>query len=191
MWKELAGIMNPTRWAILGGVLLALVVAGGAAMATVYSNGKDAGAAKVQALRDADALADAKARTHDALAYTERVITLTSTLTELKNAYTTVAAGLNDARHRASVSGQRVRDATPAGGELDQRLAAAECQVGRTFGADAFRTAVSCRGDLAEIGLGPHGLVETSAAEHYQAGRADALITFSMPRSPFTKPPEK
>lgn len=188
MWKELAGIMNPTRWAILGGVLLALVVAGGAAMATVYSNGKEAGAAKVQALRDADALADAKARTHDALAYTERVITLTSTLSELKNAYTTVAAGLIDARSRASVSGQRVRDATPAGGELDQRLAAAECPVVRAFGANAFRTAVSCRGHLAEIGLGPGGLVETSASEHYQAGRADALIRFSMPRSPFTKP---
>lgn len=132
-----------------------------------------------------------RAENRSLLLQREQIITLSNDLTEIRNAYTTVAAGLTDARGRAGRSGQRVRDAIPAGGELDQRLDAAECPVVRTFAAGAFRTAASCRDAVADLGLGAGGLVEASASAQYEHSRADALMRFSMPRSPFTKPVEK
>jgi hypothetical protein len=120
----------------------------------------------------------------------EQIITLSNDLTELRYAHDQSVLDLASARAAAARNGQRVRNAVPAGGELDQRLAAAECPVVRTFAAGAFRTAATCRDAVAEIGLGAGGLVESSASARYEAGRADALIRFSMPRSPFT-PPEK
>jgi hypothetical protein len=173
-----------------------LFVAGAAAFATASvwhgAQVKDVRETAYKAGRDADAEADARTRAHDALAYAERAIALSNELNGARNAHQDALQRLSKARTRAADSGRRVRDAAdPAGGDLDQRIAAAECPVVRSFGADAFRTAVACRGNLAEIGLGPGGLVEASASEHYQASRADALIRFSMPRSPFTKPVEK
>lgn len=120
----------------------------------------------------------------------EQIINLSNTLTELRDAHTKTTKDLASARAAADQRGQRVRNATPAGGELDQRIEAAECSVVRTFAAGAFRTAATCRDAVAEIGLGLGGLVESAASAHYEAGRADALIRFSMPRSPFT-PQEK
>ena len=184
---------------LYGGIFLAGALAVFAAMS--WHSGKveevreaavDLGRMEIEALRAADALADARTRAHDALAYAERAITLSNELNGARNAHQDALQRLSEARTRSAAAGRRVRDAAePAGGELDQRIAAADYAVSRSFGADAFRTAVSCRGNLAEIGLGPGGLVETSASEHYQASRADALIRFSMPRSPFTKPVEK
>jgi hypothetical protein len=120
----------------------------------------------------------------------EQIITLSNDLTELRNAHAQTVLDLAAARGRAVAAGQRVRNAVPAGGELDQRIAAAECPVVRTFAAGAFRTAATCRDAVADLGLGAGGLVESTASAYHEAGRADALIRFSMPRSPFT-PQEK
>ena len=122
------------------------------------------------------------------LSQSERIITLSNDLTELRNAHEKTVVDLATARAAADRRGQRVRNATPAGGELDQRIAAAECPVVRTFAAGAFRTAATCRDAVADLGLGTGGLVESAASAHHEAGRADALIRFSMPLSPFTKP---
>jgi hypothetical protein len=118
----------------------------------------------------------------------EQIITLSNDLTELRDAHTKATKDLATALAAADRRGQRVRNATPAGGELDQRIGAAECPVVRTFAAKAFRTAAACRDVVADLGFGAGGLVESAASAHYEAGRADALMRFSMPRSPFNTP---
>lgn len=114
----------------------------------------------------------------------EQIITLTNELTEARNAFDAVQRSRAAALDRARRDGQRVRLAA-SGDELDRRVGGAECSVIRTFAAGSFRTAASCRDHLAEIGLGAGGLVESSASAHYEHQRAQALMKFSMPRSPF------
>jgi hypothetical protein len=117
----------------------------------------------------------------------ERIATLSNELTEALNAYSITSNALASARTGAEYRGHRVR-AVAAGPELEQRLGAAECGVARTFGAGAFRTAAACRDDVAALGLGTGGLVESAASAHYEHARAEALMRFSMPRTPFKKP---
>ena len=120
----------------------------------------------------------------------EQILTLTNELTEARNAHDATKQDLGDARARAFAAGQRVRITAAPGGGLEDRLGAAECGVARTFAAGAFRTAQSCRDDLAELGLGTGGLVESSSSARFEHARAEALMRFSMPRSPFTQPKE-
>lgn len=191
--KKLGGLAGTfvaggASWQIYAWVALAGAVAAGGAIWWHADQVDDHYEASFKAGQEQVRAQQVAAENRSLLLQREQIITLSNELTEIRNAYTTVAAGLTDARGRASVSGQRVRDATPAGGELDQRLAAAECPVVRTFAAGAFRTAASCRDAVADLGLGAGGLVEASASAQYEHARADALIRFSMPRSPFTKP---
>lgn len=113
----------------------------------------------------------------------ERIATLSNELTEALNAYSITSNALAGARAGADHRGQRVR-AVAAGPELEQRLGASECGVARTFAAGAFRTAQTCRDNVAELGLGVGGLVESSASAHYEHARAEALIRFTAPRAP-------
>ncbi|MDT4880359.1 hypothetical protein FQZ97_1161060 [compost metagenome] len=115
----------------------------------------------------------------------ERIATLSNDLTEALGAYSITSNYLVTGRERAGAAGQRVRSASAPGGGLEQRLGAAECGVARTFAAGAFRTAAACRDDVAALGLGTGGLVESAASAHYEHARAEALMRFSMPRSPF------
>jgi hypothetical protein len=119
----------------------------------------------------------------------EQIISLNSQLTKATNAYLTSQTNLVDARNRAVASGKRVHD-TASGDALDRRVAAADLSTLRTFGTGAFRTAVSCRESVAEIGLGAGGLVESASAYRFEHARAEALMKFSMPKSPFNKTKE-
>lgn len=122
----------------------------------------------------------AKAENRSLLIQREKIITLSNDLEVARNAHANVAKALGDARRNAVVSGQRVRNAaTTSGGELDQRIAIAECSVVRTFAAKAFRAAAACRDNFAEIGLGTGGLVEASASSYYEHDRAEAVIKFT------------
>jgi hypothetical protein len=116
------------------------------------------------------------------LVQAERIATLSNDLTEALAAYGTVSNNLTTARVEYRYRGERVRAAVQ-GDELDRRLGAAECGVARTFAAGAFRTAATCRNDLAEVGLGVGGLVEASASAQYEHDRAEALRRYY---SPFT-----
>ena len=131
-------------------------------------------------------LAQAQAENRSLLVQAERIATLSTELMEAQSAHATARSNLASARAAAGKRGERVRNES-AGTGLDQRIAAADCNITRTFAAGAFRAAAACRDDLAEIGLGAGGLVESSASAHYERARADALMHFSMPRSPFTK----
>lgn len=182
--KDILALMNPTRWAILAGVVLALAAAVGGALAYTHSAGKDAGRAEVQASWNAEKLQQAQAEIRTALLRAERVATLSNQLMEAQSAHAKTIKDLADVRAGAHARGKRVRDAA-GGTELDQRVAAAECTVARAFAAGAFRAAAACRDHLADIGLGAGGLVESAASAHYEHRRAEALRQFVMPRSPF------
>lgn len=129
-------------------------------------------------------LAHTQAKNSALLNLQERVATLSTDLMEAQSAHATTKSELADARNNARTRGQRVRNEA-AGDSLDQRIAAAECTVARAFAAGSFRAAAACRDHLAEIGLGSGGLVEASASASYEHGRAEALMRFVMPRSPF------
>lgn len=187
--KDILALMNPTRWAILAGVVLALAAAVGGALAYTHSAGKDAGRAEVQASWNAEKLQQAQAEIRTALLRAERVATLSNQLMEAQSAHAKSINDLSIARTIAHARGQRVRHAA-GGTALEQRIAAAECTVARTFAAGSFRAAAACRDRLAEIGLGAGGLVESSASAHYEHARAQSLMTFTMPRSPFQPPKE-
>ena len=182
--KDILALMNPTRWAILAGAVLALAATVGGALAYTHGAGKGAGRAEVQAAWNAQKLEQAQAEIRTALLRAERVATLSNELMEAQSAHAKTIKDLANARAGAHARGQRVRN-TAAGNELDQRIAATECTVARAFAAGSFRAAASCRDHLAEIGLGPGGLVESSASAHYEHRRAEALRQFVMPRSPF------
>lgn len=182
--KDFSSIMNPTRWAVLAGVALALMMAAGGALLYAHGAGKDAGRSEVQAKWSAADLERAQAEIRTALLRAERVATLSNELMEAQSAHAQAVKDLAIARAGAHTRGQRVRN-TAASNELDQRIAAAECTVARAFAAGSFRAAASCRDHLAEIGLGPGGLVESAASAHYEHRRAEALRQFVMPRSPF------
>lgn len=188
--NNLLALMNPTRWAILGGVLLALVLAVGAAGVKVHSDGVGSGKAEVQALWDKDALARSHERNTTLLAHTERLITLSEELNGARNDFLQTQSDLAIARPAARARGERVRVAAKGTG-LDAQLTDAQCSVVRTFAAGAFRTAQACRDDLAEIGLGTGGLVEVTGIAKYERARADNLLKFSLPRPPsLTKEPK-
>lgn len=184
--KDFLALMSPTRWAVLAGVLGGLLFTLGVAGLHIHSEGKAAGSADVQAEWDKARLAQVQAENRSLLVQAERIATLTNELAEAQSVHAKISSYLARARAGADKRGERVREQT-AGDNLDRRLAAADCGVSRSFGAGAFRTATTCRNDLAEIGLGAGGLVESSASAHYEHARADALMKFSMPRSPFTK----
>jgi hypothetical protein len=181
--KDFLALMNPTRWAILGGVLLALVLAAGAGMLKVHSSGVGMGKAEVQALWDKDSLERSHERNRTLIAHTERLISLSEELNGARDAYQQTLTDLASSRDAARTRGERVRVAAKGTG-LDASLANAQCPVVRTFAAGAFRTAQACRDDLAEIGLGAGGLVDVSAVAKYERARADNLLKFSLPRSP-------
>lgn len=182
--KDILALMNPTRWAILAGVALALVTTVGGALLHTHSTGKDAGRAEVQAAWNAEKLQQAQAEIRTALLRAERVATLSNQLMEAQSAHAKTIKDLANARAGAHARGKRVRDAA-GGTELDQRIGGAECSVARAFAAGSFRAAASCREHLADIGLGAGGLVESAASAHYEHRRAEALRQFVMPRSPF------
>jgi hypothetical protein len=176
--KDLLSLMSPTRWAVLGAVLLALL--GGATIVHTrsLSEAREQGRAETRA-------AWLAAENRALLNLAERAATLSNELTEALSAYSTVATHLSGARADADRRGQRVRSAAAPSGDLAARLGAAECSVARAFAADAFRTAAACRDTVADLGLGTGGLVESSASAHAEHARADALMRFAMPRSPF------
>lgn len=200
MYRALS-FFNPTQWYILGGVLLALTVAFGAIGFKIHSSGVAVGeankAAEISRMNQVVAemklqlkqteLEREQERVMLLNAHLNRVNDLTNELTEAKNAYEEVnrkrLAALNLAAERA----RRVRD-LQATAELTasttQALAVAECNVVRTFAAGAYRTATTCRNAVADLGLGAGGLVEASASAHYEHGRAEALMKFTMPAMP-------
>lgn len=184
--KDFLALMSSTRWAVLAGVLGGLLFALGAAGLHIHGEGKATGAAQVQAQWDKARLAQAQAENRSLLVQAERIATLSTELMEAQSAHATTRSNLAPARAAAGKRGERVRNEA-AGNGLDRRLADAHCNITRTFAAGAFRAAAACRDDLAEIGLGAGGLVESSASAHYEHARADALMRFSMPRSPFTR----
>lgn len=177
-----------------GYVLLAALVVGGLGVwgAMVWDKGR------MQAARQAgydqakaeDQAAQTAAENRSLLNQREQIINLTNELTEARNAHDATKQDLGEARARAFAAGQRVRSAAAPTGDLEDRLAAAQCPIVRSFAAGAFRTAQSCRDAVAEIGLGSGGLVESAASARYEHARAEALMRFSMPRSPFTQPKE-
>lgn len=187
--KDILALMNPTRWAILAAVVLALAATVGSALVYTHSTGKDAGRAEVQADWNAEKLQQAQAEIRTALLRAERVAALSNHLMEAQSAHAQAIKDLSATRAGSRSRGQRVRDAA-AGTELDQRIAAAECPVARTFAARAFRTAAACRDHLEDIGFGTGGLVESAASAHYEHARAQSLMNFTMPRSPFQPPKE-
>lgn len=120
----------------------------------------------------------------------EQIITLNEDLTIAHDEYTRTKDQLDVAHAAARKSGERVRNAATAGDELERRVAAADLGAVRTFATGSFRTAQACRDVVAEAGFGAGGLVESSAAHRAEKQRADALMKFSMPSTPFTKPKE-
>ena len=176
--KDLLALMNPTRWALLGGVLLSLLGGAYAFHSGAVNKAREQGRAETRA-------AWLAAENRALLNLAERAATLSNDLTEALHAYSTVSKYLASDRAGAQSRGQRVRSAAAPGSDLASRLGATECSVARAFAADAFRTAAACRDDLAEIGFGPGGLVESAASAHYEHDRAEALMRFAMPRSPF------
>lgn len=184
--RDFLALMNPTRWAVLAGVLGGLLFTLGVAGLHIHAEGKAAGRLEVQAKWDQSRLARAQAENRSLLVQAERIATLSNELTEAQSVHAKTTSDLDRARVGADKRGERVREQT-AGDGLDRRLADAHCNVARTFAAGAFRAAAACRDHLAEIGLGAGGLVESSASAHYEHARAEALMRFSMPRSPFTK----
>jgi hypothetical protein len=183
-------IFSPTQWAILAGVLLALVAAVTAVGAKVYGNGEDAGRSEIQAKWDKDRIkllaekADqAAALNRSLLLQAERAATLSNALQENARAYSKISQELAVVRTRADADGRRLREQA-ASAQLATRVANAEREVVNDFAAGAFRAAVACRDDLAEIGLGAGGLVEASNSAHAEHSRAEALINFFMPQAP-------
>jgi hypothetical protein len=181
--NRLLDIMSPTRWAVAGGVLLALLAGAAWWHGAAVSEAREQGRAETRA-------AWLAAENRALLNMAERAATLSNELTEALHAYSIVSSHLASARTGADHRGQRVRSAAAPSGDLSSRLGAAECGVARAFAADAFRTAAACRDTVADLGLGVGGLVESSASAHAEHARADALMRFSMPRSPFTPDPK-
>lgn len=179
MVKELLSLMNPTRWLLLGGVLLALLGGAYAFHAAGVSEAREQGMAETRA-------AWLAAENRALLNMAERAATLSNELTEALHAYSIVSSHLASGSAGAAARGQRVRSAAAPGSDLASRLGATECSVARAFAADAFRTAAACRDAVADLGLGAGGLVESAASAHYEHDRAEALMRFAMPRTPFT-----
>lgn len=177
-----------------GTLLLAALVLGGLGVwgAITWDKGriKDAHQAGYDQAQAEAKTAQTAADNRALLTQREQIITLTNDLTEARNAHDKTQADLAVARDAARRAGERVRLAAAPGGGLEDRIGAAECGVARTFAAGAFRTAQSCRDAVADLGLGPGGLVESAASARYEHARAEALMRFSMPRSPFLQPKE-
>lgn len=163
--------------AIGGAMTFGLIKWDKARLASAHQSGYDQAKKEVAIERQA-------AENRALLNQREQIITLTNELTEARNAFDAAQRNRVAALDRARRDGQRVRLAAGSD-ELDRRVASAQCPVVRTFAAGAFRTATTCRDALAEIGLGAGGLVESSASAHYEHQRAQSLMKFSMPRSPF------
>lgn len=181
--STISAATKPLRWQIYGALLLA---GAGALGAAVWWHAGRVQATH-QAAYDKARGEQVRAENRALLVQQERIAALSTQLMEAQSAHTKTQASLATARAAAGQRGERVRSAA-GGDELGLRLGAADCTVARGFAADAFRTATACRDAVAEIGLGSGGLVESAASAHYEHERADALMRFSMPLSPFSNP---
>lgn len=129
--------------------------------------------------------AQTKADNRSLLIQREQIINLTNALSKARNDYAQTKLDLVAARNQLGAATARVQFAAAPGSDLEYRLAAAGDGVSSAFGARAFRTAKTCRDDVATLGLGAGGLVESSASARYEHARAEALSGRLMPKSPF------
>ena len=172
-------------------VVMASVALGGVAIAgaVVWDKGriKSADAAGYARAKQEVKVEASAALNRSLINQRELILTLNDDLTIAINDYTRTKAQLDAAHALAWSAGQRVRNVATTGDELDRRAAAASRDALRTFGTGAFRTAQACRDVVAEAGYGAGGLVGSSASAHFEHARAEGLMKFSMPKSPFTK----
>ena len=179
MIKSLAGLaswVNPTNL-VIGAVALSATGIGIAAYrASLINKGFEQG-------RNSVIVEQLKADNHSMRLQADRIIVLTNDLATAKASYEKFASNLQTSRGSAAVTGDRLRKQTDS--DLDSRIANTQCPVVREVAAGALRTAITCRGYVADLGLGIGGLVESTNSAYYEHGRAEALMKFKMPTSPF------
>lgn len=129
--------------------------------------------------------AQTKADNRALLNQREQIINLTNALSKARNEYAQTKLDLAAARTQLGAAPVRVRNAAAPGSDLESRLAAAGIGVASSFGAGAFRAVKKSRDDIASLGYGDGGLVESSASARYEHARAESLKQQLMPKSPF------
>jgi len=172
--KDFLALMNPTRWAVLAGVLGGLLFALGVAGLHIHAEGKATGAAEVQAAWDA--------HENDLLRTQAREIArLIAVNQEVQSDYNVAIAEVDSLRADRAVSASLRAAERRSIADAASRATAAAC--GR-YAEAAERDIAVVEDDAERLG---HEAARASAAAHALRSSNEALMRFSMPRSPFTK----
>ena len=172
--RDFLALMNPSRWALLAGVLMLSLVGAAVGARAIYNAGYAAAANK--------AAAEHATKDNAALkAALDQVQHLTDANQILQREYNDATLAISDLRAaRSSAAG--LRDA-----ERKAIVAAAVRAASDTCGryaSAAERDIAGVEADAEAMGLRAAG---AAAAAHALRGSDAALMSFSMPRSPFTK----
>lgn len=172
--RDFLALMNPSRWALLAGVMMLSLVGAAAGARAIYDAGYEAAANKAaaeHATKDNAALKDAL----------DQVQYLTDANQILQKEYNDAALAISDLRAaRSSAAGLRDAERKAI---VAAAVRAASDACGR-YAEAAERDIAVVEDDAERLGL---EAARASAAAHALRSSNDALMKFSMPRSPFTK----
>jgi hypothetical protein len=176
MLKELAGIMNPTRWAILGGVAALLMALAGGAVLTAHSKGVDSGRAEVRS----DWLAADNAALRESQREVSRLSTIVNNLNEAYREQTETIGRMSDALR---ARGMRVTKA-----ERDAAIAAGTAEAVREYASTAADNFAACRGRYIDVGREYGTCSATAQVLDRYANEVSGRPSRPTPPTPPTKP---
>lgn len=140
--KDAASLMNPTRWAVLAGVLGALVLVVGASAMHIHGKGVAAGRAEIKAQWLEAENADLRAARLEA----SRLASITNNLNEVNREQNqTIDRLADDLRSR----GVRITKA-----ERDAAIAAGDAEAVRRYATTAADHFGACREEYVDLGRG-------------------------------------
>ena len=169
--------INRERGISLYVALIVMVATGAASMAigvwdkNRLASAEEAGYARAVAEK---AVEQTNSDNRSLLNQQEVIISLNNNLMKAKSEHSKTVRDLANVRAQLAVAAPRVQLAAETGSGLEYQLASAGNGIASVFGARAYRIAVACRNNLAEIGLGTGGLVESAASARYEYERAEA-----------------
>lgn len=172
--KDFLALMNPTRWAILAGVLGGLLFALGVAGLHIHSEGKASGRLEVQAAWDAHENETLRLQASE-------IARLIATNQEIQRDYNDAIAEADDLRADRSISAGLRDKERKAIADAASRATAAACGV---YAEAAERDIAVVEDDAERLG---QEAIRAAAATHALRSYNEALMRFSMPRSPFSK----
>jgi uncharacterized protein YukE len=174
--KDLIAIMNPTRWAVLAGVVVVLLGVASGAVLTAHSKGVVSGQAEIRA--------EWLAADNTALRESQREVSrLSGIVNNLNEVYREQIETIGRMADTLRAGGLRVSKA-----ERDAAIAAGTAEAVRGYASTAADTFAACRSEYVSLGQGYAGCSATAQSLSRYADEVSDRPSRPTPPTPPTRP---